>query len=633
MYIIDVIPFSKSLRKESLSYFSSKDIPLGSIVTIELRKKMVRGLVVGVKDSTEQKSELKKSDFALKKIKGVSKNFLYQEAFLKSAENIGNFFGVSTGSVISTLTPSYILSDIEKVKCPEKATKNNLNELSRKFLIQGDASDRYSQYKNIIRSEFARKKSVIFLCPTIEDTLYAEEKISKGIEEHVFVLHSDLTKKQILDTWNEATTREKPCLIIITSVFIGIPRHDIGYIMIEKESSSSYRTQKQPYIDLRRFAEDYATNLNSKILFGDIMLRSETLLRFDENQFDELSPLKFRSISSAEQSIVDMKKAKNNRDETFQVLSSELKNLIKESKLKNEQIFLFGARRGLAPSIICQDCGTVVICNHCTSPMVLHGRDPSDKGNFFQCHICGSERNAGERCKKCDSWKLQTVGIGIGLIESEIKKEFPDHKIFIIDADNTKTKKQARATAEEFRKTPGAILLGTEMALLYLHEPIENGAVVTIDSLFSLPDFAIRERIMRILLRIRSRATHKFIIQTRKVEDPIFDLALRGNLSDFYREEFKKRKQFNYPPFSLIIKISIAGKRFTVEKEMEEFKKFFEPLDLITYPSFVQEQKGLYIMNGIIRLKKEDWINKELLEKIRSLPPYCKVVVDSENLL
>lgn len=634
MYIVDVIPFSKSLNKDSLSYFSNKPVPLGSIVTIELRKKLVKGLAIESRElSTEEKISIKQSSFSLKKIRGISKTILFQESFLKSAQSISKYFATRTGAVISSLIPTSILENVDKIDNPKKSTINNTNEPIRKFIIQSNTSERYSQYKNLIRSEFAKKKSVLFICPTVEDTIFAKENLSKGIEEHCFVLNSLISKKQVIESWNKIITREKPTLIICTPVFIGIPRHDIGYIILEKESSNTYRTQKQPYIDIRRFAENYANESNIKLLLGDIMLRSETLWRFDEHHFDELNPLKFRSLSSAKQLVIDMKKDKSNAGEMFQVLSNEVLNLIKENKENNQQTFLFGARKGLAPSIVCEDCGTIVKCHDCSSSMVLHGKDPTQKGNYFKCHVCGEERNAGEKCAKCDSWKLNTLGIGLDTIAYSIKDKFPEQKIFIINSDNAKTHKQAKIIIDEFYKTPGSILIGTEMALLYLREPIENAAIVTIDSLFSLPDFSVRERIMRIILRIRARSTHKFFIQTRRAEDPIFDLAIRGNLADFYREEFKIRKQLNYPPFSILIKLSIAGKKLHIEKEMEQLKKFFEPFELLLYQAFIQEQKGKFIMNGVIRLNREKWIDEKLLEKLRAMPPYCKVVVEAESLL
>ncbi|MCB9805598.1 primosomal protein N' [Candidatus Nomurabacteria bacterium] len=633
MYLIQVVPFAKNFRKDSLSYFSSKKINIGSIVTIELRNKNALGLVIKTEDLSKEKENLKSSKFKLKKIKGVTKNTLYQKEFVNVAFGIADYFASTPGNVLQNLTSAIILDGINKLQNPKESRNKAAEKEPERFILQSNITDRFSHYKNLIRGQFVKNKSVIAIFPTTEDVLWAEENLSKGIENYAFILHSGMTKKQVVDQWNKIIESEKPIVLITTPIFLGVPRHDIGCIILDKESSSIYKIQKNPYLDIRMLAEDYAKKLGAKFVLGDIMMRTETLWRFDNHQFEEFAPMKFRSLSSATQKFIDMTKDRQNGGEMFAVLSNDVISLIKATKEKNEQTFLFAGRRGLAPTIICGDCGTVVQCNQCTAPVVLHGKDATKKENFFKCHVCGDERSAGELCRHCNSWKLRPLGIGVGTTVEAIKEKFPDQKVFVIDSDNTKTARQARQVAEDFYDTPGSVLVGTEMALLYLKNPVENTAIVSIDSLLSLPDFAIRERVMRILLKIRNRATQNFFVQTRRIDDPIFELAIRGNLSDFYRDEFIKRKQFNYPPFSLLIKISLAGKKYSVEKEFEKLKEYLEPTELIIYPAFTQEQKGKYILNGLIKINPEKWIDQELHQKLMSLPPQYKVVVGAQSLL
>lgn len=638
MYLIQVVPFAKNFRKDSLSYFSSKKIEMGSIVTIELRNKNALGLVIKTEDVSKEKTNLKSSKFRLKKIKSVTQNVLYQKAFLNTAFEIANYFVSTPGNVLQSLTSSVILNNINKLKTKIENSglekeENQTERGAERFILQSNIDDRFSHYKNVIRGQFVQNKSVIAIFPTTEDVLWAEKNLSKGIENFTFVLSSIMTKKQIITQWNKVIESDKPVVVITTPIFLGIPREDIGCIILDKESSAVYKIQKNPYIDIRVVAENYAKDLKAKFILGDIMMRSETLWRFDNHEFEELVPMQFRSLSSTNQKFIDMTKDRQNGGEMFSILSNDVIALIKDTKEKNAHSFLFVNRKGLSPTIICSDCGTIVQCHHCTSPMVLHGKDASRKENFFRCHVCGDERYAGELCIHCGSWKLKTLGISIGNTVENIKKKFPEQKIFVIDSDNIKTARQAHQVIEGFYDTPGSILIGTEMALLYLKTAIENTAVISIDSLLSLPDFAIRERVMRILIRIRNRATQNFFVQTRKIDDPIFELAIRGNLSDFYRDEFVKRKQFNYPPFSLLIKISLAGKKYSVEKEFEKLKEFLEPTEMTIYPAFIQEQKGKFIINGLIKLKSKEWVEKELHQKLMSLPPQYKVVVGAQSLL
>ena len=221
-------------------------------------------------------------------------------------------------------------------------------------------------------------------------------------------------------------------------------------------------------------------------------------------------------------------------------------------------MFVFAARRGLSPSTVCADCGNIVKCNTCGAHVVLH---KAASGNFFLCHTCGERRSANEKCINCGGWRLTTLGIGTALSRGKIKRTISECNIFRIDADTTPTHQKAILVAEKFYNAPSAILIGTEMALLYLTQKIENSAVVSMDTFFSIPDFRIHERIMTILLKMRAITDRNLIIQTRDIAQKVFTYALAGNLIDFFKDEIEDRKSFKYPPFSTLIKISASGKK------------------------------------------------------------------------
>jgi primosomal protein N' len=171
------------------------------------------------------------------------------------------------------------------------------------------------------------------------------------------------------------------------------------------------------------------------------------------------------------------------------------------------------------------------------------------------------------------------------------------------------------------------------MILQYLHEKIENSAIISLDSLFALPDFRIQEKILYMLIRIRSLTTKNFIVQTRKSDEKVFKYGLSGNMSDFYREEISERKKFNYPPFSNLIKITLEGKKDDIIKEMENVQNILDPYEVEVFPAFTQTVRGNQVLHGLIRLPHGKWPDKNLIEKIRSLSPAVMVKVDPETLL
>jgi primosomal protein N' (replication factor Y) len=637
MNIIHVVPIARGINKESLSYFSAQDIRLGSLVKVPLRNRTIPALVIKIEPADEMRAELRTSEFTIRKIGKVKAMPLFLPYFMKAAEDAGRYFAGSTGSVLAQVTPKVILEQAESIdspaasELPEKEEAKDSSEIPHEpYAIQADEEERIAHYKSLIREQFARKKSVFFCLPTIQDTKRIFEMLPKGIEEYTFVLNSSLSKKEIITVWNKIVTEPHPILIITTGSFLGAPRNDIGTIILERENSSGYKSQTRPYVDIRKFAEFLALRCKAKLIFGDLLLRTETLHRAQNGEINELAPLKFRSLSTAETHVVDMKKYKTLDKPEFRIVSDELKALIETNKEFNENMFIFAARRGLSPMTVCGDCGTTVLCTRCSAPIILHR---GSKENYFLCHRCGERRSAEEKCRNCGSWKLTTLGIGIELIQQVLTNMFPDLITFRMDKDSVKTHKQAAGIAQKFHDTPGSVLIGTEMALTYLEKPVENAAVAAIDSLFSIPDFRINEKIMNILLRIRSITQKAFVIQTRSRDQDLFDYAVKGNLVDFYRDEIEARKALRYPPFTTLIKLTAKGPKPKVVEDMKMIEEVFADYSPLVFPAFIESINNKSIMHALIRIEHKQWVDEKALEKLLALPPYFAVNVDPENLL
>jgi primosomal protein N' (replication factor Y) len=636
MKLLSVIPISRGINKESLSYFTGSDISVGSVVKVPLRKKIIPAIVISAEDVADVKAEIKNASFETRKVEKIKSSTLLSKEFMAAVSETAVFFASTSGSVLHSVVPKTIIEEADKIKCSIRELKGQ--RIHEKLVIQCDDEERYATYKSLIREEFAKGYSVFFCLPTIQDIKKALEKLSKGIEQYTFVLHSLLSQKEQLELWNKAANEEHPSLIICTGSFLGIPRNDIGTIIVDKENTRSYKSQSRPFVDMRNFAETLAEKIKAKIVFGDLLLRTETIYRHTEAEIFEVAPLKFRSLTTANLKLINMRETlpgnietgKEGKEPKFKLFSDDLLNLIKDNQLNDENLFIFVARRGLFPSTVCADCGSLIRCNSCGAPTVLH-KAPSE--NFFLCHRCGEHRSAMEKCNNCQSWRLATFGIGIEAVEEELKERFPNIKIFKVDSDSASTHKKALDTMAKFYASPGSILLGTEMALLYLKDSVANTAVVSIDSFFSIPDFRVNEKVMNILLKIRAASSRNFLVQTRDIEQKILKYALAGNLADFYRDEIKERTSLAYPPFSIPIKITLQGDKKTVLAGMENLQKEMAPFEVDIFPAFIPIQKGKFSMHGLIKVKQGEWVDQELLNKLNSLSPSFTVNVDPESLL
>ncbi|HEY4490070.1 MAG TPA: hypothetical protein VJC12_02335 [Candidatus Paceibacterota bacterium] len=632
MKLYEVIPIAKGISRETLSYFGGDNIELGALVSIPLRKKNINALVVGSSEVVNERAKIRTSPYKLRKIEKVlSKNFI-TPAFFESAKETAQYFGTTTGAVLGHVLPKQIIEESIRKNGKEKSERRKENLTREPLVFQTENEERIAHYKSLIREEFARNSSVFICLPTIEDINFYKILLGKGIEKYTAILNSSLTKKEFANQIKKIHDEDHPVLILGTPPFLSIQRKDISTIVLDRENSRGYRTQSRPFIDLRYFVEKFAKNHKNRLILADCVLSIETMFRFKNEQFQEYFSVKTRYPSQANAMLIKMNKKRDDTEKEkseFKILSRELESLIDRNIADNEKLIIFGARKGLSPITLCGDCGQSVSCPRCQTPMVLYGKEAA---NYFKCNRCTETLSSDQKCSNCGGWRLMTLGVAVENVEKEIKKKFTEAKIFRLDRENVKTDKKARDLVKKFIAEPGSILLGTELMLLQYKGKTENVAVASIDSLISLPDFRINERIFYLLIALRARAQNVFVIQTRNPENKIFEHALSGNLNEFFNQEIKDRKEFNYPPFSLIIKLSLEGRKPTVSNEAQKIALLlnkWSPTPFQGEPS----KRGNAVMNILLRLKPENWPNEELLRILISLPQQVAIRIDPESLL
>jgi len=627
MYLIKVIPIARGVGVDSLSYWSPKESSAGSVIRIPLRKRTIGAIVISCSLAIESKSEIKGADFAIKKITSLHSKSIIFPQFFKTAETMAHYYAGSVGGTLFELIPATILSDYEKI--PEAGELIKRNRPRESFVLQKNDDDRFAHYKSLIRERFAHKESVFMMMPTIEDIKKACFYFEKGIEPYTYILHGGLSKSEIIKRWKSAVEDPHPIIIVATGSFLSIPRNDLGIVIVERENSRSYKIQSRPFLDFRHVAENFAREIGADFIAGDSCLRIETLYREDMEELIEYAPLSMRSLSTARDSLVDMKAYKN-PEHRVRLISDELITLIQKNRAESGLMFVFAGRRGLAPQTICADCETTVVCDQCSSPLVLYGKENS---KFFLCNKCGQKFESNKVCKQCSGWRLTTLGIGTETVEAELAKVIPEAKIFRLDKISAPTHKKVVEIIEKWYDSPGSILIGTELALLYLDRPIEYSAVASLDAFFSIPDFRINEKIFSIILKMRSITQKQFLLQTRSPDVPVLAWGVKGNIIDFYRDEIDNRKNFSFPPFSTFIKISSSGKKKEVLETMEKLKVLLDGWAVDVFPAFVATIKGDYVMHALVKLKPGEWVDAELLDRLKSLPPQYTINVDPESVL
>ncbi len=653
MYIVTVIPLSKGLQKEELTYFTSKSIAIGSLVRVPLRKKIVDGIVINSEDASENKADVKSADYELRKIDGVVGPAPFKQSFFTACEKMHDYSMGSTGNVIDAMLPALLLdkyNELVKVAPPTK-DENIVALKSEQVIFQALFPDRISWYRTLIREAFAKKQSVFICVPTRYDIDHFYTAFSKGIEKYVYKFHSDISKKKMISDYNTVVTESHPVLIIGTGSFLSIPRYDIKTIIVEHESSGAYKQFSRPFIDIRTFAEVMTSIEGIKLIVGDTLMRPEMLHRHDIGELGEVASPLFRLPTVERQIIVDMTEevdAKGLR--AFSVFGDTTKKMISYALDHGENIFLFTLRKGLAGVTVCHDCGHTLLCTYCSTPVVLYGSKQKtatkdEKNRIFMCNKCGRKETTETRCPKCESWNLTPLGIGTDRVVEELKELYPKAHVVQIDKETANTEKEVTALTNSFYEHKGAILVGTEMAFSCIRDNVTHSAIISIDGLLSIPSFNINQKMLHIIEKLHSVTERNLIIQTRIPENTVLKHVLSGNVLPLYREDLKEREQYGYPPFKRLIKITFRGTARESEKAREYLEELLTEYDPQIFSAFIGRVRGEYVTNTVIKLDPKIWplpsaqvrpVQNETLtlsEKLRSLPPSFSINIDPEDLL
>lgn len=619
--LVEVIPIVKGITRPTLSYFTKQKFSPGSFVRVPVRSGNALGIVSSSIDARQAKSALKGANFALKKLNTVEKAGNLSPAFMEAVENTAKFFAATTGSILGALIPKLLLDRPELLGKTVRETRKPSREVR---LVQLGDDERYREYRGIVRECFAKDTSVMFVVSSGEEMRKASEQLSLGIDRFVFTT-SNKSPKKLKMIIAEAREAKHPILFITTPSFMAFDRPDLDTFILERENSRGYRTMSRPFINFRIFLENYTRARGSSLILGDSVLSLESLWKEKGSDYVEFSPLTWRLKERSETEVIDMRAKKG-----FEVISPRLSGAITRALSENKRVFLFGARKAVSSSTVCGDCGSLLLCKNCKAPLVLHLPAQAGEPPIYVCHHCGARRTTETRCDNCQSWKLTPLGIGVDRITEECRKLFPNTPVYVVDKDHTSTAPKARSEIKRFEED-GGILIGTELAISHLRETALVAAV-SLDSLFSIPDFFINERIFYLVTKLRGLAGERFLLQTRNAGAEILEYAAAGNILDFYRSEIKERKELKYPPFSIFIKVTTEDTEEHIEKKAVYLQDTFGKFD----PHFILEnrqKKSAKTLSMILRLPREKWPNEAVVEKLLLLSPDFLIKVDPESIL
>lgn len=577
-------------------------VAFGTRVKVPFGKSVQEGFITALNTNPKLPKNIKLKEV----IEVVNSQVYYGEELKELASFIVENYANTLGQTLNVLLPSMINDKLLAKYTSEKnfnlplfyepgpKTKEQINaiktaEENNITLFWGPAfSGKTQAALTLAHKTLSEGKQVLLLVPDIitsaELIKNVEEKFGK---QNICLWHSKVPlsqrKQSLADILNG-----KPCLIIGTRSACLLPFKNLALSIIYKEEDKGFKQEDLlPYYHAREVLLKRAELTKSKVILLSSTPSLETLYKLENKQiaayhFSEPLP-KFNNIISLVHT--------QNRGKYSKYLSDNLVEEIKKNYLAGKQTLLIINRLGYSSAVSCLNCKTLLKCKKCGALLTIqNGKD----GEFLLCPKCHAKESLDQKCPKCSNEIFRPVGAGTQAVQKDLEKLFPSARIYRLDSQTLKTKKDQGFFVQEALYTKQAdIVLGTTLLLntALNATDITLGAILDGDSQLSSPDFRANEHFAQILFnfigRLKKNSNSKLFIQLK--DKDLFDFSiLQGNdYARFAKKELEFRKEFFYPPYTKLIKLLIISK---TKKDLENYTKIIKDSIESAYNAFMQVQ-------------------------------------------
>lgn len=541
------------------------------------------------------------------------------------------------------LNPSLNIS----VRGQENDDNHEIQQKNLTMLLHGvTASGKTEVYFKLIDDTIKSGKNVLFLAPEIALASQLTKRLAKKFgTKDVAIWHSSISDGERYDVWQRLYKNDIKILAGARSAVFA-PLKNIGLIIIDEEHEGAYKqTSPAPRYDAKIVAQKLAEFHHCPLLLGSATPDISVYYRaVNSGNLFEMKH-RYRNAPIAPVTVINMQEYA--RAAYKNVISKPLQVAITETVEKKQQVILLINRRGFATFTQCQACGHVIECPNCAIPMIWHAKDQR-----LKCHYCNQVERFPEICPECGSDALKISGTGTQKIEQYIKEIFPDYRVERVDSDILVRKGEHIRLLERFQKGEIDILVGTQMIAKGLDNPnVTLVGVISADASFNLPDFRASERGFQLLTQVAGRAgrgefTGRVYFQTYNPDYYALASAKSQNYNEFYSTEIAAREEFDYPPFSQMVRLIISSTNiFRAEKSAQEIAMrmclmidkygISERLEVLgPTPCVIERINGYYRFQIIIKNKLEEkghHFISSFLNKI-TMPKDIKLAIDVDPL-
>lgn len=432
------------------------------------------------------------------------------------------------------------------------------------FLLHGvTGSGKTEVYLRAVEHARSQGKGSLILVPEIALTPQLVGRFKSRFGDEVAVLHSALKDSERLRHWQALRKGEVTLAVGVRSAIFA-PVAKLGLVVVDEEHDPSFKQEDKLRYQARDLAVVRGQRAGAVVVLGSATPSLETLENVSRGRYQKLAlPSRVDDRPMPEVSIVDLRherpRGPDTRDVEPPLLSTPVRDAMREVLAKGQQVILFLNRRGFSTYVLCEVCGTPRRCSNCDVCLTLHQHQRA-----LVCHYCGDRSALPRECPEC-SGPLLTLGVGTEKVEAEVAETFPQARVARLDRDAVSSAEKLTDLLSAFARREIDVLVGTQMVAKGHDFPgVTLVCVLLADSALALPDFRAAERTFHLLTQVAGRAGRgtepgRVLVQSYNPLAQPVARSVAHDFEGFAQVEVGRRKALGWPPFSRLAAVRVEG--------------------------------------------------------------------------
>lgn len=491
-----------------------------------------------------------------------------------------------------------------------KVAQSILSSKHQKHFLHSMEDDSWIHLQGLIQENLENKKQVLFLVPEAHMVNRYYQKMYAYFDDTVIAtMHYDQSTKMRMLNYESIQNGESQ-IIIGTRSSVFLPLSNLGLAVVMLAHDTSYRQEEGVYYDAVDILQQRLSFHQAKLV---LTTHSPTLEQFMqiENKAFVFHQIK-SEMKSQKRLIIDMKEELKSGHTSM--LSRTLRQKIDEALISGQQVALMMNQKGYAPFVMCRSCGYVPQDPDYQIPLTYSERNHKLKSKFSKYEI-----DFTPMCANCQKQTVKPVGMGVELIESYMKKQYPQAFVVRVDQNTLRKKEDVIDVLSHIQSGRAQIIVGTQLIFKALKESnLGLIGVMMIDQILKLPYYDAFER-AHLLLESTANYQADVYVQSYQSDHELLRFFEGHRMDLFYQSELKRRALANLPPYINMAQILLTS---------TSYLKAYQEANLLKQ---VLEKENMTVLgpyNAYI-LKKQDMYRVVLTLKYQSLSDEAFKLIDS----